>query len=128
MSSPTIVLITGANTGLGLETVKSLFRSSTPYTVLLGGRSLEKATAAAEAVAKEYPESKSKATPVQVDIEDDASITALKERVEKEFEKVDVLINNAGMFIVSCSSQSFICLVQDFKESTNAAYLARWPI
>ncbi len=97
----TIILITGANTGLGLETVRSLLRSSHTYTILLGGRNLDKATAAAEEVKKEYTESKSTVVPVQVDIEDDGSIEKLRERVEKEFGKVDVLVNNAGKLLPS---------------------------
>ena len=94
--SETIILVTGANTGLGLETVKSLLRSSRAYTVLLGGRNFDKATAAAESVRKEYPESTSTVAPVQVDIEDDASIEGLKVRVEREWGRLDVLVNNAG--------------------------------
>ena len=97
MSSNTIILVTGANTGLGLETVRSLLRSTTKtYTVLLGGRSLDKATAATENVKKEYPQRKSEVVPVQIDIEDDKSIEALRERVDKEWGRVDVLVNNAG--------------------------------
>ena len=36
--------------------------------------------------------------PVQIDIEDDASIEALRELVEKEYGRIDVLVNNAGEF------------------------------
>ena len=95
--SSTIILVTGSNTGLGLETVKSLFRSqSHAYTVLLGGRDLSKAKTAAETVKKEYPDSKSNVVPVQIDLEDDASIKALGERVQTEFGRLDCLVNNAG--------------------------------
>ncbi len=37
----TIVLVTGANTGIGWETVKSLLQSSRVYHILLGTRILE---------------------------------------------------------------------------------------
>jgi NAD(P)-dependent dehydrogenase (short-subunit alcohol dehydrogenase family) len=97
--SSTIVLITGANTGLGLETVKSLLRSSRPYIILLGGRDFNKATAAAEDVRKEYPDSPSEVHPVQIDIEDDASIEKLKQRVENDWGRIDVLVNNAGEWV-----------------------------
>ena len=100
--SSTTILITGANTGLGLETVRSLLRSPHPYTILIGGRDLAKATAAAEGVKKEYPDSLSKVVvPVQIDLEDDGSIEALGRRVQAEFDgRLDVLVNNAGEFQV----------------------------
>ncbi|KIW75845.1 hypothetical protein Z517_10590 [Fonsecaea pedrosoi CBS 271.37] len=97
MAANTIVLITGANTGLGLETVRSLLQSpGKTYTILLGGRSLEKATTAAKQVKDEFPQSQSVVTPVQIDVEDDRSINALFENLEQHHGRLDVLINNAG--------------------------------
>ncbi|KIX98126.1 uncharacterized protein Z520_06206 [Fonsecaea multimorphosa CBS 102226] len=96
MAANTIVLITGANTGLGLETVKSLLQSSKTYTILLGGRSFEKATTAAKQVKEEFPKSQSTVTPVQIDIDDDQSIKKLSETLEKDYGRLDVLVNNAG--------------------------------
>ncbi|KAH6718452.1 hypothetical protein BKA61DRAFT_717336 [Leptodontidium sp. MPI-SDFR-AT-0119] len=92
----TIVLITGANTGLGFETVKAFCQSETPYTILLGGRSIDKANAAAKTAQDEFPSSKSTIKSVQIDIEDDESITRAFEHVSTEYGRVDVLINNAG--------------------------------
>ncbi|TVY81278.1 Short-chain dehydrogenase/reductase tropE, partial [Lachnellula suecica] len=96
MSSNTIIFITGANTGLGFEVVKSLCQSSTAYTILLGGRDLSKANAAAEAARTEFPSSASVIKTVQIDIEDDASITNAYEHISSTYGRLDVLINNAG--------------------------------
>ena len=96
MASNTVVLITGANTGLGLEVVKALYKSSRAYTILLGGRSLEKANAAAEEVVGEFPKSSSTIAVVQVDIEHDDSILKVFEHVSSQYGRLDVLINNAG--------------------------------
>jgi len=91
-----IVFITGANTGLGLETVKALIRSSKTYTILLGSRSMEKAEYAVRQLREEYPTSSSITVPVQVDIEDDESIQKAYDYISSHYAQVDVLINNAG--------------------------------
>ncbi|KAJ9640624.1 hypothetical protein H2204_003253 [Knufia peltigerae] len=96
MTSNQILLITGANTGLGYETVRSLCQSSTAYTILLGGRDMTKAEAAVKQVQAEFPNSPSTVKPIQVDIEDDTSINKAFEKVSSEYGYLDVLINNAG--------------------------------
>ena len=75
MASNTLLLITGGNAGLGFETVKSLLQSSKKYTILLGGRDLNKAKAAVEEAKKLFPDSTSDITAIQIDIDDDDSIT-----------------------------------------------------
>ena len=87
MASPITVFITGANTGLGLYTVKALYRSTVAYNVLLGARDLNKATAAIDEVKREYPDSASNI---------DTSITQAYEAISKKHDKIDVLLNNAG--------------------------------
>ena len=96
MTSKEVLLITGANTGLGYETVRSLCQSSKAYTILLGGRNLEKAEAATKQVQEEFPDSPSTIKPIQVDIEHDESISKAFEQVSNDYGRVDVLINNAG--------------------------------
>lgn len=107
MASNPVLLITGANTGLGFETVKSLCQSSQPYTILLGGHSLEKANVAVQEAQNQFPTSSSILSAIQVDIEDDDSISQAFEHVENQYGRLDVLINNAGK---SCR-----LLLRDFK-------------
>ena len=88
MSSSPILLITGGNAGLGFQTVKALSNSSVGYTILLGGRNLQKAAAAAEGLKN--------VTPIQIDIEKDESIKAAFKHVSEKYGRLDILINNAG--------------------------------
>jgi NAD(P)-dependent dehydrogenase (short-subunit alcohol dehydrogenase family) len=96
MADKTIVLITGGNTGIGYESVKALYASRNAHTILMGSRSLEKAQAAIAALQSEITGSKSEIVPLQVDIEDDASIDNVFKEVESKYGKVDALVNNAG--------------------------------
>jgi len=98
MSLRKIVLITGANTGLGFETVKSLLASSTAYHILLAGRSIDKAKAAATALQSSENGTVSSLEALQIDVTDDDSILAAFKHVENSHGRLDVLINNAGDF------------------------------
>jgi NADP-dependent 3-hydroxy acid dehydrogenase YdfG len=97
--SSTIVLITGANGGLGLATVNALCASQNDYTILLGGRSLDKAKKAASQI--DSARGDMVVDPVQIDIEDDSSIENLMKVVTEKYGRLDVLINNAGMRAVT---------------------------
>ena len=92
-----IILVTGANAGLGFQTIRALCASEKPYEILVGGRSLVKAQQAAKAAVDEFPATKSRTWPIQVDIEDDDSIKGAFAEVQTKFGRVDTLINNAGM-------------------------------
>lgn len=93
----TIILVTGANTGIGYETVKALLRSDRKYTILLGGRDISKAGAAAKYAQDEVKSSAgSTVSPLQIDVTDDSSITAAFHTVQSKHTDIDVLINNAG--------------------------------
>lgn len=96
MATKSIVFITGANTGIGFETVKALYASPKAYTILMGSRSLDKAKTAISTIQSEITDSKSEVIPVQIDIEDDTSIANAYKEVESKWGRVDSLVNNAG--------------------------------
>lgn len=90
----TIALVTGATRGLGLETTRQL--AAQGWTVLLGARDLEHG----EKVAAEFAadvEGAGEVHPVQLDVTSDESVTAAADRVRREFGRLDVLVNNAGI-------------------------------
>jgi NAD(P)-dependent dehydrogenase (short-subunit alcohol dehydrogenase family) len=97
MSNVPIILITGANTGIGFEVIKALVGSPNTYTILLGGRSIQKAEDAVQLAKTQFPNSQSILSAIQVDIEDDASISKAFDEVSAKHGRLDVLINNAGM-------------------------------
>ncbi|KAK9368813.1 hypothetical protein V1509DRAFT_621525 [Lipomyces kononenkoae] len=91
-----IVLITGANTGIGFQIVRALCSSERAYDILVGGRSLSKAQDAINSIKEEFPSSSSKLFPIQVDIEQDHSIQHAFNEVQSKFGRLDALVNNAG--------------------------------
>ncbi|KAK1540793.1 short-chain dehydrogenase [Colletotrichum paranaense] len=96
MSSKRIVLITGANTGIGYETVKILLQSDRAYHIIVGSRSLEKGDSALAELTKEFPSTASSLEVIQVDVADDDSIIGAFKSIKEKHGLLDVLINNAG--------------------------------
>ena len=91
-----VVLITGANTGLGAAIVTALYKSSTAYQILVGSRNLEKGENAINVIKTSVPETTSTLSAVQVDVESDDSIQKAADYVSTHYGRLDVLVNNAG--------------------------------
>ena len=83
-----VALVTGANKGIGLQIAKDL--AARGLTVLVGSRNPENGETAARSIAGD-------AHAIQLDVTDQASIAAAAERVRREFGRLDVLVNNAGI-------------------------------
>ncbi|MGO4250395.1 SDR family NAD(P)-dependent oxidoreductase [Paenarthrobacter sp. RAF54_2] len=82
-----IVLITGANRGLGRELASQL--AGDGDTVLLSARNEQAAVKAAEEIGGDVH-------PIQLDTSDQASIDMAARKIEAEYGRVDVLVNNVG--------------------------------
>lgn len=95
--SARIVLITGANSGVGLATTKILTSTSTTYHVILSARTLPKAAAAKAEIEAENPTSASRLTPLELDVTSVASVTRARDTIEAQFGRLDALINNAAV-------------------------------
>ncbi|MFO0743155.1 MAG: SDR family oxidoreductase [Labilithrix sp.] len=83
-----VALVTGANKGIGLQIAKDL--AARGLTVLVGSRDLDRGEVAAKAAGPN-------ARAIQLDVTDQASITAAAERIRVELGRLDVLVNNAGI-------------------------------
>ena len=88
-----VAIVTGANRGLGFEVARELAQKK--LKVILTARDLKKAADAAATLAKEGLE----VTPMALDVTQTSSITALAQAVRKQFGRLDVLVNNAGVFL-----------------------------
>ena len=86
MQDRPIALVTGANKGIGLETVRRL--TGAGYGVYLAARDAERGRAAAGTVG---------ARPIQLDVTSDDSVRRAAEIVGQEEGRLDVLVNNAGI-------------------------------
>ncbi|KAJ7662964.1 hypothetical protein B0H17DRAFT_1019999 [Mycena rosella] len=89
-----VVLVTGANKGIGLEIAKQL-ASYEGYHILIGSRDAERGEQAAEALKKEGLSVEA----LTIDVADDRSIEAAVQTVKSKFGRLDVLINNAGVLL-----------------------------
>ncbi|KAI0384763.1 putative short chain dehydrogenase/reductase [Hypomontagnella monticulosa] len=99
-SDKTVVLITGANSGIGYETVAALSQVSANFHIFLASRSLDKGEKALADLRAAYGDSlKSTISVIRIDVTDHESIKTAKEQIETQFGKLDVLINNAGVIV-----------------------------
>jgi NAD(P)-dependent dehydrogenase (short-subunit alcohol dehydrogenase family) len=88
MHEKPVALVTGANQGIGLQIAKDLIANG--FTVLVGARNPERGAAAANEIG-------AGAHALQLDVTDQASIAAAAERVNREFGRLDVLVQNAAI-------------------------------
>ena len=101
-----VAFITGANRGIGFETSKQLAKKNTK--VILGSRDLDKGKKAIEKLASEGIN----ADLIQYDAFDLNAPQKVYDYISKEYNKLDILINNAGvlltgnLFVTNSSSVS----------------------
>ncbi len=88
MKTKRVALVTGGNKGIGLEIVKGL--ASQDVLVLLGARNLDDGMHAAEGLGENV-------YPIQLDVTNQTSINAAADRIRRDFGRLDILMNNAGI-------------------------------
>ncbi|GAB2705968.1 oxidoreductase [Nocardia thraciensis] len=88
-----VAVVTGANTGIGYETARAL--AARGAAVLLACRDAERARAAAERIADSAPGAEVATVPL--DLGSLASVRAAADEIRDRHERIDLLINNAGV-------------------------------
>lgn len=91
--STKVILLTGASDGIGLETAKRL--AALGHHLLLHGRSETKLLAAAESVRSTAPEASIET--FLADLSDLAEVDGLAAAIAERHDRIDVIINNAGV-------------------------------
>jgi NAD(P)-dependent dehydrogenase (short-subunit alcohol dehydrogenase family) len=108
-----IALVTGANKGIGFETARQLLREG--FRVFLGARDEKAGKAAAEKLKSEAGRAVDKASVsfLKIDISDPDSVRAAAEEFGKQSDRLDALVNNAGILldddkdVLNCTPEIF---------------------
>jgi 3-oxoacyl-[acyl-carrier protein] reductase len=87
-----VAIITGAGQGLGRAFAKAF--AAAGATAIIAERNAERG----EAVAAEIVKANGRARAITTDVADPDSVAAMAAAVEKEFGRIDILVNNAAIF------------------------------
>ncbi|MEQ8675564.1 MAG: SDR family NAD(P)-dependent oxidoreductase [Aggregatilineales bacterium] len=90
-----VAIVTGANSGIGWDTARALAQKGA--TVIMACRNLAKATPAADEIKALKP--KGAVVVMQLDLSDLESVHAFAEAFQAQYDRLDLLINNAGVMV-----------------------------
>ncbi|WP_235299504.1 oxidoreductase [Portibacter marinus] len=90
-----VAIVTGGNAGIGYETVKGLLAKESH--VIMASRNPDKANEAKNALLSEIP--RSSLEFIQLDLAKKSSIEAFVSEFESKHDRLDLLINNAGIMM-----------------------------
>lgn len=91
-----IVLVTGANRGIGYEVCRLLAQEQ-QYNIILTSRKSDEGLTKANKLRK----TSSNVTYLQLDVSDHESIIKFEKELSKHFSSIDILVNNAGIYLDS---------------------------
>lgn len=90
-----VAVVTGANSGLGYETALGLAEKGVE--VIMACRNLEKAEKAKSKIINQYPEAQ--ITCMKIDVSSLREVREFANQFQRNYEKLDLLINNAGIMM-----------------------------
>ncbi|KAK7994509.1 retinol dehydrogenase 12 [Apiospora marii] len=89
-------IITGSNTGLGLEAARQLLQLNLSR-LILAVRSRAKGAVAAEALRHEFPHAAQQIEVWLLDLEDPDSVSAFAAKCDQTLDRIDLVVLNAGV-------------------------------
>lgn len=95
-----VMIVTGANIGLGFETAKEFARKGAQ--TVMACRNMDKAQTARESILSEIPQAQ--AEIMQLDLSSLASVHQFADAFKAKYERLDVLANNAGIMMTPYGS------------------------
>ncbi|KAE9371474.1 NAD(P)-binding protein [Stipitochalara longipes BDJ] len=115
MQKSQLILVTGANRGIGFSIVQATALRNPSSTYILACRSSPSGEAAVIELKKLGVTAP--LDVVELDVTKDSSIMSAKEYIEKKYGRLDVLVNNAGIAIRPKSQD-----LSDLRESFNSTF------
>ncbi|KAF2689848.1 NAD(P)-binding protein [Lentithecium fluviatile CBS 122367] len=103
---PPVVMITGANQGLGFCIAQIFSQSKNPYTIVVGARNPTRGSEAVAKLTATKSNPQSTVASVTLDLTSSKSIGKAIDAVSKDYGRLDVLVNNAGAFYPTGSSET----------------------
>ena len=91
-----VIIVTGANSGIGFEATKEFARKGAE--TILACRNTNKAKKASDRIKKRIPDAKS--VMMQLDLSSLESVDRFAEEFKENYSSLDVLLNNAGIMFV----------------------------
>jgi len=90
-----VIIVTGGNSGLGYESLKAF--ASKGAELIMTARTMEKGESARESIVRDFPEAD--ISVMILDLSDLTSVKAFAESFRAKYDRLDVLLNNAGIMI-----------------------------
>lgn len=121
MGDQQIALITGANRGLGFEMCRQL--AAQGALPILSARNLE----AAESATRTLREERLNVVPMQLDITSNDDIDRVAQIIDKEYGRLDILINNAAV-LLDINVQPSQLSEQDLRQSFEVNFFGPYQL
>lgn len=96
-----VLLVTGANRGIGYAICEKVLKEKLPYRILMTTRNEVRGMPSLRSLQEKYPEQRKEIDLLQLDISDKGSVNNFAKTLQQKCIKVDSLVNNAGIMYLA---------------------------